>query len=146
VTQTPVGFAVVVDPALEEPVYVQIAQQIREAIASGAVPAEGLLPSLRVLGSDLGVNLNTVARAYRVLEEDGFVEIEDRSGVRVMRPGAHGSPKRRARLKGELRAVLVRMRQAGFSTGELKREAFRQVAALSAPHQSPGHRSERWSR
>jgi GntR family transcriptional regulator len=133
VAHTPSSFAVVVDPALEEPVYVQIARQIREAIASGAVPHGALLPSVRVLASDLGVNLNTVARAYRALEEDGFVEIEDRSGVRVMPPGAHGSPEMRARLKGELRAVLVRMRQAGFSPRQLRRAAFRQVVALSAP-------------
>jgi GntR family transcriptional regulator len=127
-------FAVVVDPALDEPVYVQIARQIREAVASGAVRPEALLPSVRVLASDLGVNLNTVARAYRVLEEDGFVEIQDRSGVRVVPPGAHGSPERRARLEGELRTVLVRMRQAGFSPRQLRRAAFSQIGALLAPH------------
>jgi GntR family transcriptional regulator len=130
------GFAVVVDPAIEEPIYVQVARQIREAIASGAIPPGAVLPSVRTLGSDLGVNLNTVARAYRLLEEDGFVEIEDRAGVRVLPPAAHASPEKRAQLKGELRAVLVRMRQAGLSPRDLKQAALLQIAALSAPHRS----------
>jgi DNA-binding transcriptional regulator YhcF (GntR family) len=134
VTHNPNGFAVLVDPALEEPVYVQVARQIREAIASGAIPPGAVLPSVRALGSDLGVNLNTIARAYRVLEEDGFVEIETRSGVRVMPPGAHASPQKRAQLNGELRAVLVRMRQAGLSPRELRRAVLLQIVALSAPH------------
>jgi len=136
VTHSPIGFAVLVDPALEEPVYVQVARQIREAIASGAVPPGAVLPSVRALGSDLGVNLNTIARAYRVLEEDGFVEIESRSGVRVMPPGAHASPERHAQLKGELRAVLVRLRQAGLSPREIRRATLLEIAALSAPHRT----------
>ncbi len=135
-THNPIGFAVLVDPALEEPVYVQVARQIREAIASGAIPPGAVLPSVRALGSDLGVNLNTIARAYRVLEEDGFVEIESRSGVRVMSPGAHASPERRTQLQGELRAVLVRLRQAGLSPRELRRTALLQIAALSVPHRT----------
>lgn len=135
-THNPIGFAVLVDPALEEPVYVQVARQIREAIASGAIPPGAVLPSVRALGTDLGVNLNTIARAYRVLEEDGFVAIESRSGVRVMSPGAHASPERRTQLQRELRAVLVRLRQAGLSPRELRRAALRQIAALSVPHRT----------
>ena len=128
--------AVVVDPSIEEPVYVQIADQIREAIASGTVPPSASLPSVRVLASDLGVNLNTVARAYRLLEEEGFVAIESRSGVRVSPPSAQASPEIRARLQGELREVLVRMRQAGFAPRQLRRLAFRQIASLEAPHRT----------
>jgi GntR family transcriptional regulator len=126
--------ALVVDPKLDEPVYGQIARQIREAIASGALAAGVTLPGVRVLASDLGVNLNTVARAYRMLEEEGFVEIQSRSGVHVVAPGSLGSPELRRRLAVELRSLLVRMRQAGFGFGELRRLALRQIASVAGSH------------
>jgi GntR family transcriptional regulator len=135
-TDASLDLAIVVDPGLDEPVYAQIAHQILEAIASGVVPAGALLPGVRVLASDLGVNLNTVARAYRLLEDDGFVAIESRSGVRVVPPGTQGSPEMRARLQGELREVLVRMRQAGFAPRQLRRLALHQIASLVAPHRT----------
>jgi GntR family transcriptional regulator len=115
--------AVVLDRAAGEAAYEQIAAQIREAIATGALAAGSLLPGVRVLASDLGVNFNTVARAYRVLEEQGFVTIRDRSGVEVASPAARASGEARASLERELWGLLVRMRQAGFSERELRRAA-----------------------
>jgi GntR family transcriptional regulator len=126
------ALAVVVDTRLEEPVYVQIARQIREAIVSGALAAGAALPGVRTLASDLGLNLNTVARAYRALEEEGFVEIRSRTGVRVASPAEKISGEARERFTGELRVQLARMRQAGFAVGELRRVAMRSIAALAA--------------
>ena len=125
--------ALVVDSRLEEPVYVQIGRQLREAIARGVLASDALLPSVRALASDLGVNLNTVARAYRLLEEEGFVGIESRAGVRVLAAGARGSAAQRQQLVEELRTVFWRMRQVGFGKRELQRLALRQVAALGEP-------------
>jgi GntR family transcriptional regulator len=126
------SFAIVVDPSREEPVYAQIARPIREAIASGVLAVGASLPSVRELASDLGVNLNTVARAYRLLEEEGFVAIEDRAGVRVAAPGAQGTPELRRRLLGELRELLVRLRQAGCGPRQLRRLTLREIATLYA--------------
>jgi GntR family transcriptional regulator len=127
------GAEIVVDAAGEEPVYGQIASQIRSAIAAGVLRAEASLPSVRALASDLGVNLNTVARAYRQLEDEGFVEIESRAGVRVVAPGGRVSREMSERLTGELRTLLWRMRQAGFTPLELQRLATRQIASLAEP-------------
>ncbi|MBP1634197.1 MAG: transcriptional regulator, GntR family [Acidobacteria bacterium] len=88
--------AVVLDRAAGEAAYEQIAAQIRQAVATGALPPGTLLPGVRVLASDLGVNFNTVARAYRVLEEQGFVTIRERSGVEVATPAARASQQARA--------------------------------------------------
>ena len=62
-----------IDRAHDTPVYEQVADQIRRLVASGRLNPGTSLPSVRQLASDLGVNLNTVARAYRVLEGEGFL-------------------------------------------------------------------------
>lgn len=105
----------------EEPVYEQIARQIRESVVAGELLPGAALPSVRTLASDLGVNLNTVARAYRLLEEQGFVVIRDRSGAEVAAP--QGSPDATAgsKLAAQLRDLLVRMRQAGVPRDAVER-------------------------
>ena len=103
------------------PVYEQIAGQIRDRISAGELHPGDPLPSVRTLASDLGVNLNTVARAYRLLEEQGFVRIRDRSGAEVAAPAVTPDAAARDRLAAELRDVVVRMRQAGIGNAELRR-------------------------
>lgn len=121
-------WSVVVDRASEEPVYAQIARQVRGLVASGDLKPGAPLPSVRTLAGDLGVNLNTVARAYRRLEEDGFVEILDRSGARVAPPGAAATT--RDTLTERLRDVLALLRQAGMSPRDIRRIAATEIAAL----------------
>lgn len=111
---------VTVDRDRQEAAYEQIAAQIRDAVARGALVPGATLPGVRSLASDLGVNLNTVARAYRLLEEQGFVRIRDRSGVEVTMPAPRPAPEARAALEEELWALLVRMRQAGLSPPALQ--------------------------
>ncbi len=112
---------ILIDRARGEAAYEQIAARIRDAIASRALRPGTLLPGVRGLASDLGVNLNTVARAYRLLEEQGFVRIRDRSGVEVATPAVEASQETRAALEGELRALLIRMLQAGVPGADLRR-------------------------
>ena len=119
------ALTVVLDRRAGESAYEQIAAQIREAVATGALAPGSLLPGVRVLASDLGVNFNTVARAYRVLEEQGFVTIRDRSGVEVATPAARASREARGALERELWELMARMRQAGFSGRDLRAAAER---------------------
>jgi GntR family transcriptional regulator len=102
-----------------EPVYEQIARQIRARIAAGELAAGAVLPAVRTLASDLGVNLNTVARAYRVLEGQGFVTIRERAGAVVAAPAVAPDPTSLAPLWQELREVLLRLRQAGVAREEI---------------------------
>ena len=88
---------------------------------------------MRQLARDLGVNLNTVARAYRVLEGEGFLEIRDRAGVLVASPAARVDRSRGAALLEELRAVLARLRQAGMEPERLRRVVEREIGALREP-------------
>ncbi len=119
-----------VDRDAAEPVYEQIARQVRAQVAAGRLRPGAELPSVRTLASDLGVNLNTVARAYRQLEEDGFLVIHERSGAVIAAPPADPDPTLAQRLRRELRLVLEHMRQAGFSPADLRRATKREIDAL----------------
>jgi len=134
---------IVTTPSSEEPVYGQIARQLRDLIACGALPAGRRLPSVRALASDLGVNLNTVARAYRLLEEEGFVFVRGRAGVEVAPPGGAGTEGRRetrARLLRNLRDLLVRLRQTGMGPGELRELVAGEIEATLEPAGRPRER------
>jgi GntR family transcriptional regulator len=121
---------VVIDRDSPDAAYEQVAAQVRSAIATGRLRAGTELPGVRTLASDLGVNLNTIARAYRRLEEQGFVRIRDRSGVEVATPALQASRETLHELEQELWALLVRMRQAGVSSTELRQIAARQLGRL----------------
>ena len=122
-------FTLAIDRQSEDPVYEQVADQVRQLVASGALDAGTALPSVRQLAGDVGVNLNTIARAYRVLENEGFLVIRDRAGVEVAAPAKKVDRSARPRLLDELRASLARLRQAGMTPDQLLRVVRREVVA-----------------
>ena len=128
-----VEMTIAIDRNLDDPVYAQVADQIRRLIASGALVPGTALPSVRQLGGDLGVNLNTIARAYRLLEGEGFLQIRDRAGVSVAPPAGRIQHATRAELLEELRASLARLRQAGMGTKELLMVLEQEVLAMERP-------------
>ena len=65
------------------PIYAQIVAQVRQAIASAELKPGERLPTVRLLAADLGVNFNTVARAYRLLDRSGFVSTQQGRGTYV---------------------------------------------------------------
>jgi len=69
-----------------EPIYSQIVEQIRQAIAKGQLGTGEKLPAVRKLASDLVVNPNTVAKAYTLLEQAGMVTTKSGSGTFVADP------------------------------------------------------------
>jgi len=72
-----------VNPSSGVPIYVQIKTQVKNAIAAGAVKQDQTLPSVRKLASELGINPNTVARAYQELERDGVIATVPGGGTYV---------------------------------------------------------------
>jgi GntR family transcriptional regulator len=57
-----------------KPVYLQVVDQVRAAVASGAVRTGDMLPSIRPLAEELRVNRNTIAKAYTELESQGVIQ------------------------------------------------------------------------
>ena len=68
------------DTTSSTPPYEQIRTQVTEQVGSGALQPGDRLPTVRRLAEDLGVATNTVARAYRELEQSGVIETRGRAG------------------------------------------------------------------
>jgi len=117
----------------DEPVYRQIARQIRRLVASGRIAPGDEMPAVRTVASDLGVNLNTVARAYRILENEGFLFIRSRSGVRVAHPASAESAIPKGSLREELQVVLARLYQSGVSMDEIRRITSTEIESIEEP-------------
>jgi GntR family transcriptional regulator len=75
------GFRLLLDLHSGMPVYRQIMDQVRGAIASGALTSGDQLPTVRQLAVDLEINPNTVVRAYRELESGGLLETHQGTGT-----------------------------------------------------------------
>lgn len=75
-----------ISPGSNEPIYVQVAEQISEAVAKGELAVGDRLPAVRKLAAELVVNPNTVARSYRCLEQAGLVTTKTGSGTFVSDP------------------------------------------------------------
>lgn len=65
------------------PIYEQIIRQIIQGIAQGELHPGDTLPSIRNLAEDIGVNLHTVNKAYKILREKGYVKMDKRKGAQI---------------------------------------------------------------
>ena len=89
-----------------KPIYEQIADQVKEQIMSGALPAGEALPSMRLLAKELRISVITTKRAYEELERDGFLE-------NVPGKGCFVAPQNRELLReAQLRKVEEKLSQA----------------------------------
>lgn len=129
---------ITIDRDLEDAVYAQVARQIRELVACGALEPGTTIPSVRQLARDLGVSLNTIARAYRLLEAEGFLVIRDRAGVTVAAPAQEIEDSARGVLLDELRVILARLRQAGMANDELMQVLRQEVLELDGEQGGDG--------
>ena len=120
-----------IDRKNKEPVYEQVARQVRQLVTSGALIPGVALPSVRQLAGDLGVNLNTIARAYRLLKAEGFLVIRDRAGVTVAAPAESIGYADKSDLLDQLRITLGQLRQAGISADDLLRAVQCEVDAMN---------------
>jgi GntR family transcriptional regulator len=66
------------------PAYIQIMDQIKHLAAAGALKPDDQLPTVRQLAADLRVNFNTVARAYRLLDEAGLISTQQGRGTYIL--------------------------------------------------------------
>ena len=73
-----------IDLAAAQPVYEQIVSGLRALLVSGAFESGEQLPTVRRLAIDLGVHHNTVAEAYRILAEEGWLDLRRRRGAVVL--------------------------------------------------------------
>lgn len=120
---------ILIDESDPRPIYRQVADEIRRLIAGGALAEGEPLPSVRQVAVDLGVNLNTIAGAYRELQAEGLVTIRHGSGAVV------SSRKTSARDAGELRkplqSALTALVLAGVPRAEIVNLVRQELRALT---------------
>jgi len=109
------------DPRDRTPIYVQLEQGIRAAIATGRLAAGAQLPTVRQLAVELRINANTVARVYAELERSGVLETRRGVGSFVSSTPAQAQPKRDKdrRLNTLVTRVLADAAAAGLTAQEL---------------------------
>jgi GntR family transcriptional regulator len=66
------------------PIYLQVVERIKERLASGQLKPGDQLPTVRALASDLRVNFNTIARAYRIMDESGIISTQQGRGTYIL--------------------------------------------------------------
>lgn len=110
-----------VNPHSGVPLYVQIEEQIKTAIASGVLEVGERLPTVRELALELTINPNTVARAYRELERAGFIDTTPGRGtfVRSVKAPPMSEQERRRRLSSIVTRMTAEARALGFRDEEI---------------------------
>lgn len=100
------------------PIYLQIVRHIKRGIVSGAVVSGDEVPSRRVLSALLGVNPNTVQKAYAMLESEGLMTSHAGAKSCMVVTEEHVAAIRRELLENDALSVIAALRQMGLSKPE----------------------------
>ena len=109
---------ITIDERDRRPLYQQVVDEIKSLIAGGELPEGSSLPPVRQVAADLGVNLNTIAHAYRQLQNQGLVKIRHGAGAVVK--SRLLSETTEEQLRGHLGTALTHLALAGLKLSEIK--------------------------
>jgi|ERR1035441_5873705 GntR family transcriptional regulator len=113
------------------PIYLQLMEQIKHAVDTGAIRGGEQLPTIRKIAEELAMNPNTAAKAYRELEREGVIEVRHGSGAYVAEPKTSSARTATIRLAGEvLRLAIEKGIAAGLSESELRRVFENELSRL----------------
>lgn len=121
-----------IDAEDPRPVFQQIVDEVRRAIAIGELSADAPLPAVRKLADELKVNANTVQHAYRTLEREGIVYVRRGTGTFVSPNVKEQGKERRAAVA---RQIAGRAMREGFRNGLLASDL---ISALQEIAPKPG--------
>ncbi len=108
---------ITIDERDRRPLYQQVVDEIKSLIAAGELPEGSSLPPVRQVAADLGVNLNTVAFAYRRLQQEGLIRIKHGSGAVVISRMAGQNADETG--QAQLRSALTELILAGLTRAEI---------------------------
>jgi GntR family transcriptional regulator len=120
------------NPSSGVPIYLQLMEQVKHAIETGAVRPGEQLPGIRPLAEELVINPNTVAKAYRELEHEGVIELRHGAGAFVS--GNAGTKKLTDKLRAGqavVAAAVEKLRARGVTDEEIRRLFEAQLAGLT---------------
>jgi GntR family transcriptional regulator len=110
------------NPSSGVPIYLQLIEQVKHAIATGAVRPGEQLPGIRPLAEELVINPNTVAKAYRELEHERVIELRQGAGAFVtgLAPSKKDAERLRA-AQASVAAIVERLRDRGLADDDIRR-------------------------
>jgi GntR family transcriptional regulator len=117
-----------VDLEDKRPLYQQVVDGVKGLIAAGQLREGMTLPSVRQVAGDLGVNLNTIAIAYRQLQDEGFLTVRHGSGAVVA--SRQGRSVGDSEFRRSLRTVLTEFLLGGFTDEDIVNVVHQELAAL----------------
>lgn len=111
------------------PIYVQLVEQIQQLVVTGKLKPGDQLPTVRQLASELRVNFNTVARAYRMLDEAGLISTQQGRGTYILDQPAEGMTERLKveTLEVQVARFLSDLERQGNDLDTVKRVIDRQI-------------------
>lgn len=109
---------ITIDERDRRPLYQQVVDEIKTLIARGELPVGSTLPPVRQVAADLGVNLNTVAFAYRQLQKEGLIRVRHGSGAQVISQVLAQRDEEKAQER--LRSVLADLLLSGLTRAEVQ--------------------------
>jgi len=111
------------------PIYTQIVEQVKQQLVSGMLNPGDQLPTVRALALELRVNFNTVARAYRLLDEAGIISTQQGRGTYILEvpPPERTDKLRQQALEALTRDYLVEALRLGSSHDEIKKSLIDQI-------------------
>jgi GntR family transcriptional regulator len=126
-----------VNPSSGLPLYLQLMEQIRHAVETGALKAGDQLPTIRKVAEDLVMNPNTVVRAYRELQHEGVIELKHGSGAFVSE-SVGGQARVTRKAQTIVQSALERLSDLGLTDDEMRRLFDNELAQLRAEKASGG--------
>lgn len=129
---TPISAHIHLDFRSGIPIYTQIMDQIEQQVVSGMLKPGDQLPTVRALATELRVNFNTVARAYRLLDDIGIISTQHGRGTFIleMPPPDIAENMRRNSLLTLTDQYIADAIRLGFSEEEIKSILAQQITAL----------------
>ena len=119
------------NPALGVPIYLQLMEQVKHAVETGALRPGEQLPGIRPLAEELVINPNTVAKAYRELEHEGVIELRHGAGAFISVVKGR-KPADKVRLAQPVVSTAVeKLRAKGLSDEEIRRLFEAELAGLT---------------
>ena len=120
------------NPALGVPIYLQLMEQVKHAIETGALRVGDQLPGIRPLAEELVINPNTVAKAYRELEHDGVIELRHGAGAFVANNARAKKLSEKVRTaQPVIGAAIHKLRASGLTDEEIRRLFEAELAGLT---------------
>jgi len=103
------------------PIYIQIVDQVREQLAAGLLKPGDQLPTVRQLASELRVNFNTIARAYRLLDEAGLISTQRGRGTYLVERGSEKITEvfRNMTIEEQLQKTIHSLLRQGYTKEEI---------------------------